>query len=148
MLRFEGEREFTVSPAVLWAKVSEAQFLVECIPDTDKVTRAEADEAACVVRPGFAFVRGTLELHIRVTERAPDQSVRVAVDSKGVGTSSTVEAVLTLTAQEAGARLRWDATVTRLGGLLKAVPAGLIRAAANKIINDVWAVVDAKLKPG
>jgi carbon monoxide dehydrogenase subunit G len=147
MLQFEGEREFPVAPAVAWEKLGDARFLVACIPDTDRVTVAEADQAACVVRPGFSFVRGTLELTIRVLERQPDQGVRVAVDSKGIGSSSTVEATLTLTASDGGARLNWSAAVTRLGGLLKAVPSGLIRAAATKIINDVWTVVDGKLKP-
>src|SRR5262245_12610708 len=147
MLQFEGEREFQAAPAAVWAKLSDARFLIECIPDAEKVTAADADQAACVVRPGFAFVRGTLELSLRVLERVTDQSARLAVDTKGIGTNSAVEAALTLTPKDAGTQLRWTATVVRLGGLLKAVPSGLIRAAANKIINDVWAVVEAKLKP-
>ncbi len=44
-----------------------------------------------------------------------------------------------------GTALHWSADVTRLGGLLKAVPAGLIRGAAQRIINDVWTGVDKQM---
>jgi len=39
----------------------------------------------------------------------------------------------------------WTAEVTQLGGLLKMVPAGLIRGAAHKVIEDVWDGVAKKL---
>ena len=91
MLQFEGERDFQLTPAAFWAKLSDARFLIECIPGNEKTTLGEADQAACVVRPGFAFVRGTLELSVRFLEKVQDQSLRVEVGSKGIGSSSTVE---------------------------------------------------------
>ncbi len=145
MLQFEGDKTFPQRPATVWAKLSDAAFLVECIPDLEKVTVAEADHAACVVRPGFSFVRGSLELSAQMLEKVPDQSVRVAVESKGIASSSTVEIAMTLTPRDEGSVLHWVATVSRLGGLLKAVPSGLIRAAAQRIVNDMWAGVDKKL---
>ena len=35
MLQFEGDRDFTLAPADLWAKLTDARFLVQCIPDVD-----------------------------------------------------------------------------------------------------------------
>ena len=34
----------------------------------------------------------------------------------------------------------------RLGGLLKLLPKGLIRGSAQKIIDDAWNLIEAKLK--
>jgi carbon monoxide dehydrogenase subunit G len=146
MLHFEGDKDLSRGPAELYPKLSDARFLVECIPGGQVVGEPEADRAVCKVRPALSFVTGSLEVTVQVSERVPDSSVRVALRSKGIGSSSDVEATLTLTPQDGGTRLHWAADVTRLGGLLKAVPSGLIRGAAQKIITDVWNNVEAKLK--
>jgi carbon monoxide dehydrogenase subunit G len=146
MIQFEGDRDFALPPAALWAKLSDASFLVKCIPDVESVAKSEPSEAACTIRPGFAFVRGTLELTIRIAEAVPDQSVKVLLRSKGIGNTSTVEALLALAPREAGTRVHWQAQVTAMGGLLKMVPQGLVRGAAQKVVADAWTAVEAQLK--
>src|SRR5258708_928975 len=107
MLHFEGERDWKQPPAAVWAKLSDARFLIECLPGNEKTTLAEAEKAACVVRPGFAFVRGTLELALRLLDKVQDQSIRVEVESKGIGSTSAVEIFAVLSAHEGGTRLKW-----------------------------------------
>ena len=66
--------------------------------------------------------------------------------SKGIGSSSTVEATLVLAALgETATRVHWVAEVKELGGLLKLVPSGLIRGAAQKVIADAWTAAEAKM---
>jgi carbon monoxide dehydrogenase subunit G len=145
MVRFEGDRDFRQEPAELFSKLTDARFLVQCIPDVESVTYAEADRAALVVRPGFSFVRGTLELVLQVAEAAAPASARLVLTSKGIGSSSEVESVLALAPHEGGTRVHWTAEVKSLGGLLKMVPSGLIRGAAEKVANDLWSAVAARL---
>jgi carbon monoxide dehydrogenase subunit G len=146
MLRFEGERVFGLAPAELFAKLTDARFLVRCIPDVETVKQADADRAELVLRPGFSFVRGTLEVALEVVDRVAPTSARVLLHSKGIGSSSEVEATLNLAPQDAGTRVAWVAEVKSLGGLLKLVPGGLIRGAAQKVVADAWDAVEAKLK--
>ena len=148
MVSFNGERRFAVPSAELWRRLSDARFLVQCIPGVEKVTKADAAEAVCTIRPGFAFARGTLDVTVRVAEAVSEQSVRLLVLSKGIGSSSEVEAVLAFEPQDGGTHVRWTAEVKQLGGLLKAVPRGLIRAAAEKVIADAWAAAEAKAVAG
>ncbi len=145
MLHFEGDKQFPQAPPDLWARLSDARFLVQCIPDVQTVTHAEPTAAAFVLRPGFSFARGNLDTLLRIEEAVPDRSVRVVVESRGIGSRSTVEAVLTLAPGDDGTRLHWSAAIRELGGLLKMVPQGLIRAAAQKVIADVWASIEAHL---
>jgi carbon monoxide dehydrogenase subunit G len=145
MVHFNGEKDFPQAPADLWSKLSDARFLVQCIPDVQSVGQAEPTTAACVVRPGFSFVRGTLEVTLRVAEAVAGTSVRVLAQSKGIGSSSAVEAALAFAPQSEGTHIHWSVDVKELGGLLKAVPQGLIKAAAQKVIADVWAQVEARL---
>ena len=149
MVRFEGEKDFSQPPAELWAKLTDARFLVQCIPDVESVSEQESDRATLVLRPGFAFVRGTLDLTLHVVDAVAPSSARYVVASKGIGSTADVEATIALTPQGTGTHVRWTAEVKTLGGLLKMVPAGLIRGAAQKVVNDAWAAVEAKLSaPG
>jgi carbon monoxide dehydrogenase subunit G len=145
MLHFEGDRNFALAPEAAWTRLSDARFLVQCIPDSEPTGSPEPGQATCKVRPGFAFVRGTLDVTLQVAEATAPASVRLLLHSKGIGSSSDVEVTFTLAAHEGGTRAHWDADIKHLGGLLKAVPSGLIRAAAQKVIGDVWASVETKL---
>jgi carbon monoxide dehydrogenase subunit G len=147
MNQFEGDRDFALAPQALWDKLSDARFLVTCIPDVQSVARSEPAEAVCTIRPGFAFVRGTLELTVRVAEAEPARSVRLLLLSKGMGNNSTVEATLALAPHDGGTRVHWVAQIKEMGGLLKMVPQGLVRGAAQKVVADAWAAVEARLKP-
>jgi carbon monoxide dehydrogenase subunit G len=145
MVHFEGDKDLPQAPTELWTKLSDARFLVQCVPDVQSMGQAEAATATCVVRPGFAFVRGTLEVTLSIVEAVAGASVRVLARSKGIGSSSAVEAALDFALVGQGTRVHWTADVKELGGLLKAVPQGLIKAAAQKVIADVWSRVEAQL---
>lgn len=145
MVRFEGEKDFSQAPAELWAKLADARFLAQCIPDVESVKEATADRAVLVLRPGFSFVRGTLDVTLRVVDAVKPSSARHVITSKGIGSSADVEATVALAPEGTGTRVRWTAEIKTLGGLLKMVPAGLIRGAAQKVINDAWSAAEAKL---
>ena len=145
MVRFEGEKVFPQAPAELWAKLTDARFLVQCIPDVESVKEQQSDRAELVLRPGFSFVRGTLDVTLSVLDVVAPTAARYVFASKGIGSSSDVEATIALAPEGTGTRVRWTAEVKALGGLLKMVPAGLIRGAAQKVVNDAWSAVERKL---
>jgi carbon monoxide dehydrogenase subunit G len=145
MQHFEGTRDFAQPPSEVWSKLTDARFLAQCLPGVESLNQADADAAECVLRPGFSFVRGTLELSLRVTERVKDVTAHILTHAKGIGSTSTVEAALRFAPQGNGTHLQWEADIKELGGLLKAVPQGLVRASAQKVIADAWAAVEVRL---
>ncbi len=145
VLRFEGDKDFPHPPAAMWSKLSDPRFIVQSIPDVEAVVKAAADAAEFKLRPGFSFVRSTLEITLKVLEAVPSALVRFSAHSKGIGSTSEVESNLTFAPNGAGTRVHWTADINELGGLLKAVPQGLIKASAQKVINDLWAALEAKL---
>src|SRR5262245_15385034 len=138
MIRFEGDRQFPFPTQQVWSKFRDAGFLITCVPDSTPVGEATRDRAACRVRPGFAFVRGTMDVTRDVAKAPEPTQVCLRLTSKGVGSSSEVESILDFTEREDGTHLHWVTEVKQLGGLLKAVPTALIKGAAQKVIDDVW----------
>jgi len=148
MVRFEGDRTIARPLDEVWAKLTDARFLVQCIPDVESVGTSEPDHVTMVLRPSLVFMRGTLDVDLRIVDLVAPTSARVINHSKGIGSTSTVEATLNFSAAEGGTLVHWTAEVKELGGLLKMVPPGLIRGAAQRVINDAWATVEAKLAEG
>src|SRR5438552_594729 len=132
MQRFEGERWFAMALDEIWPKLSDAAFLAGCVPDATVQGEAQHDRAQYTVRPGFSFARGTLDVTMEILERHEPEAVRFRLTSKGIGSSSVVESALKIAADGVGTKVSWTAEVMQLGGLLKMVPAGLIRGAAQK----------------
>jgi carbon monoxide dehydrogenase subunit G len=145
MLHFEGDRDFTLPPAQVWTKLRDARFLVNCIPDASIQGTPERDKAQCSVRPGFAFAGGSLDTTVEIIDGTEPTDLRFRLTSKGIGSSSEVETALTILPSDTGSRVHWIADVKNLGGLLKAIPSGLIRGAAQKTIEDVWQGIAAKI---
>ncbi len=145
MVRFEGEKHFVQSPSLLWGRLTDPAFLLTCLPDLDRVESVDADGASFVLRPGFSFVRGTLQARLTILAKTPETSARYRLEARGIGSDSTVEVTLTLIPQEGGTLLHHAAEVTQLGGLLKLVPSGLISGAAQKVVADVLSAVEKNL---
>jgi carbon monoxide dehydrogenase subunit G len=145
MLHLEGDKEFAQPREAVWAKLTDLTFLVQCIPDVTEVKEVTADTATVVQQVGFAFVRGSIELTIAKVEATPPAAARFRFTGKGIGTSSTVETAFRLEAKDGGSALHWSADVVQLGGLLKAVPQGLLHGAAQKIIGDLLKRIEEKL---
>lgn len=145
MKPFEGERIFSLPPDQLWPKLRDAGFLAQCIPDASPHEGGTRDKATATVHPGFSFMRGSLDVTIEVTGGHEPTSITYSQKSKGIGSSSEVETALTLTPHEQGTKVQWRSEVKGLGGLLKMVPSGLIRGAAQKVIEDGWKGVAEKM---
>ncbi len=146
MIELEGHKTFAVPAATLWAKLSDMRFLVDCIPDVGQIKAVGDQSAELVLRPSLGFVKGELQLSINVSEQVPPSSSTLLLKTKGIGTTSEVLATFTLQDASPATDLHWRAAVMQLGGLLKAVPKGLIQAAAQKTINDLLNNLDKKLK--
>lgn len=145
MLHLEGTKEFPLSRPELWAKLTDLRFLTKCIPDVSEVKEVSEKTASLVLRPGFSFVRGHMDLHIDKKEETPPEMALLALKTRGIGTSSEVEAAFHMEEQGSGTLLRWSVDIKHLGGLMKAVPSGLIQAGAQKVIGDLMTSIEAKI---
>jgi uncharacterized protein len=144
MIHFEGDRSFSLPITEVALKLSDAGFLVNCLPDS-QITEATPDKAVWKLRPKLSFLTGGLNAEMATTAREPGKSVAFKVFTKALGASSTVITNLTFLEAEGGTVVHWTGELTEVTGLLKAVPKGLLQGTAQKVIDDVWAAVTARL---
>lgn len=145
MISFEGQKSFPLAIGDVAARLSDAGYLAHCLPDA-VVAEATPDKAAWKLKPRLSFFTGSLGVEMIATARAAGQSVAFRVFAKGIGASSTVLTALIFQQQPGGGTtVQWTGELTEVTGLLKMVPKGLLQATAQKVIEDVWAAVEAKL---
>jgi carbon monoxide dehydrogenase subunit G len=144
-LQFGGVEQFAAASERVFAVATDLGTLARVLPDVESSEQPDADTLRCVVRPGFSFLRGKLNVTI-TRQRAGAGADRplaadYRVESKAIGVQITVETSLRVeaaTTDAAQSALHWQATVTQRKGLVSAISAALIRAAAEKVIQRTW----------
>jgi len=145
MIQFEGSRLISLPIASVSAKLSNAEFLVKSLPDSE-VTVATPDRAAWKLRPKLSFLTGGLDAELTAISREAGKSVAFKVFSKAMGSSSTVITRLIFRENEKGETIvDWTGELTEVTGLLKVVPKGLLQGTAQKVVEDVWTAVTERL---
>lgn len=147
-MKFEGDQDLDHKPEFLWEKLSNAAFLAECLPDASVEGQPTQQEADCSVRPGFSFIRGSLDVHVKILEAVKPTLTKIGLVSKGIGSGSDVEATLQFAPTDKGTRVHWLAEIKSMSGLMKMIPAGLIKGAAQQVIQNLLNNVRQKLASG
>jgi carbon monoxide dehydrogenase subunit G len=145
MLQFDGKKTLVQNAEVCWNRLCDPGFLGRCIPDAESVSQSEPGKIQVKLRPGVSFVRGTLDVTIQIEKGEPEKSVRYSIHSRAIGSTSDAAATVRLEPAPVGTEVQWTVTIKTLGGLLKAVPHGLIKASAQKVITDIWSAVERQL---
>ncbi|HVA45041.1 MAG TPA: SRPBCC domain-containing protein [Pirellulales bacterium] len=146
--QFGGEEAFQADPQRLYATLTDLDTLAASIPDLVSAERPDPQTLKCVVKPRFSFLRATLRMTIRLSDLDPPRSATMHVESEGIGISMQMTSSLNIENEGTGSRLRWTATIDRVGGLMATVPAGLVKGAADQVIRQAWQQVRVKLGEG
>lgn len=144
MIHFEGEKHIRRPVTEVASKLSDAGFLASSVPDA-QVSESTPDRATGKIKPKLSFLTGTLTLHAETTAREPGRSVTYRIETKTMGASSTVDTRLAFAEADGGTLVHWTGDIVAVTGLLKMVPKGLLEGTAKKVIEDIWAAVEAHL---
>ena len=148
MIHFEGDKLIPRPLAEVSAKLSDAGYLVNCLPDS-QITEATPDRAAWSLRPKLSFLTGSLHATMDVTAREAAKAAAFKIATKAMGAGSTVNVGLTFAETADGATaVHWTGDIVEVTGLLKMVPKGTMQGAAQKVIEDVWKAVIEKVSAG
>jgi carbon monoxide dehydrogenase subunit G len=145
LTEFGGEESFAAAPHRLFALLTDLDTLAATIPNLVSSQRPDERTLACVVKPGFSFLRGTLRLSINLDDLQGDESAAMRVTAQGIGVSMQIVSRLRIAAEATGSRLTWSATIEKMTGLAASISLSLVRAAADQTIRHAWQQVRAKL---
>jgi carbon monoxide dehydrogenase subunit G len=137
---FSGDETFAAPPSRAFAVLTDLDALAAAMPGLVSSERVDERTLKAVVRPGLSFMTGQVRLTLVLVEARPDEHATMHVAAASIGVGLSIDAELSLSPLDDGRRTRlaWEARVHDMKGLIAAVPAGLVRAAADKVITDGW----------
>lgn len=145
---FVGEELLAFPPDRVLHALKHVELVSKHMADVQSVERVDDRTLKLVVRPGFSFIRGTLRVTMTLDEKVPGKTIVQTAKSEGIGMSMTIESTITLEADGAGTKARYEARVTERKGLVSAIGPSLIKAAADKTLKDGWEAVRKTLAAG
>jgi carbon monoxide dehydrogenase subunit G len=145
-LEFGGQERFQAPPERVFDVITNLDLLAQNIPDAVSAQRVDEHTLACVVRPGFSFLRGTLQMRIQLTDLVRPTMAAMRIDASGIGQAICIQSRSQISPHDGGSLLDWKAEVVERRGLVATISKSLIQAAASQVIRDAWRKVHGEIE--
>ena len=119
-MKLEGSYDIPAPRDRVWSAFLDPEVLRQAIPGCEKLEAIGNDEYKATMKVGVAAVKGTFEGKVRLSDKKPPDSYKLAVEGSGAPGFIRGETVITLTDMEGGTRVSYTADL-QVGGLIAGV---------------------------
>ena len=137
-MKLEGSHDIPVPRQRVWQAFLDPEQLRQAIPGCEKLEAVADDEYKATMKIGVAAVKGTFEGKVRLSDKKPPDSYRLAVEGSGGPGFIRGETVITLSDVDGGTRVSYSADV-QVGGLIAGVGqrmlGGVTKMMADQFFN-------------
>jgi len=145
-MRFEGKLDIDAPRERVWSFLTDPAQVTTCAPDLQSLEVADPHHFKVVVRAGVGPIKGTFTMNVQFLEL--HRPKHAAVLARGQAPGSAVEMVSNMDLaefDETHTMMEWSSEVT-VSGMIQQVGARLMQGAADKITQQVFACIKAKLE--
>src|SRR5712691_1619585 len=143
-MKLEGSHDIPVPRQRVWEAFLDPEQLRQAIPGCEKLEAVGNDEYKATMKIGVAAVKGTFEGKVRLSDKKPPDSYRLAVDGSGGPGFIRGETLITLSDVEGGTRVSYSADV-QVGGLIAGVGqrmlGGVSKMMADQFFNRMGEIL-------
>jgi uncharacterized protein len=145
-MKLEGAYEVPAPRTKVWDAFQDPDQLRQAIPGCEKLEALGPDEYKATMKVGVGGVKGTFEGKVRLADKNPPDSYRMAVEGSGGPGFIRGDTVITLSDSGAGTRVSYTADV-QVGGLIASVGqrmlGGVAKMMADKFFNRMGELLQA-----
>jgi len=145
-MRFEGKLDIDAPRDRVWSFLTDPAQVTTCAPDVQSLQVTDPRHFKVVVRAGVGPIKGTFSMNVEFTEL--QEPSHASVVARGQAPGSAVELVSNMDLaefDETHTLMEWSSEVT-VSGMIQQVGARLMQGAADKITQQVFACIKAKLE--
>ena len=145
-MRFAGTTDIDAPRERVWAFLTDPAQVTTCAPDVQSLEIADPHHFKVVVRAGVGPIKGTFTMNVQFLEL--ERPKHAAVLARGQAPGSAVEMISNMDLaefDETHTMMEWSSEVT-VSGMIQQVGARLMQGAADKITQQVFACIKAKLE--
>ena len=145
-MKLEGSYEVPAPRQKVWDAFLDPKMLKQAIPGCDKLEAIGPDEYKATMKVGVGGVKGTFEGKVRLSDKTPPNSYKMAVEGAGGPGFIRGETVITLTDIDKGTKVSYTADL-QVGGLIASVGqrmlGGVSKMMADKFFNSMGDLLKA-----
>jgi len=119
-MKLEGTYEVKAPRDKVWNAFLDPATLQKAIPGCEKLELIGPDEYKATLKIGVAAVKGTFEGKVRLQDKKPPESYRLAAEGSGGPGFVRSDTLITLSDMDGGTRVAYSADV-QVGGLIAGV---------------------------
>ncbi len=143
-MKLEGSHDIPVPRQRVWEAFLDPEQLRQAIPGCEKLEAVGNDEYKATMKIGVAAVKGTFEGKVRLSDKKPPDSYRLAVEGSGGPGFIRGETIITLSDMDGGTRVSYSADV-QVGGLIAGVGqrmlGGVSKMMADQFFNRMGEIL-------
>ena len=136
-MKIEGTSDIPAPRDRVWAALLDPVTLASAIPGCEKLEAIGPDEYRAVMKIGVGPIKGTFEGKVRLSDQAPPDRYRMAVEGTGAPGFVRGEAAMSLAAIEGGTRVAYDADV-QVGGLVASVGQRMLGGVSRMMLDQFF----------
>ena len=145
-MKLEGSYEVPAPRQKVWEAFLDPKMLKQAIPGCDKLEAIGPDEYKATMKVGVGGVKGTFEGKVRLSDKNPPNSYKMAVEGAGGPGFIRGETIITLTDIDKGTKVSYTADL-QVGGLIASVGqrmlGGVSKMMADKFFNSMGDLLKA-----
>jgi carbon monoxide dehydrogenase subunit G len=119
-MKLEGSYEVAATRQKVWDAFLDPKILKQAIPGCEKLEAIGPDEYKATMKVGVGGVKGTFEGKVRLSDKNPPDSYKMAVEGAGGPGFIRGETIITLTDSGTGTKVSYTADL-QVGGLIASV---------------------------
>lgn len=119
-MKLEGSYEVKAPRDKVWSAFLDPETLRKAIPGCEKLEMIGPDEYKATMKIGVAAVKGTFEGKVRLSDKKPSDSYRLAAEGSGGPGFVRADTLISLADIDGGTRVSYTADV-QVGGLIAGV---------------------------
>ncbi|MGH7278047.1 MAG: SRPBCC family protein [Candidatus Rokuibacteriota bacterium] len=146
-MKIEGSHEIPAPRQKVWDAFLDPDQLRQAIPGCEKLEAIGTDEYKATMKIGVAAVKGTFEGKVRLTDKSPPESYRMAVEGSGGPGFVRGETVITLSDAGGGTRVSYSADV-QVGGLIAGVGQRMLGGVSKMMADQFFTKMSQLLQAG
>jgi len=139
-MKLEGSYDVKAPRQKVWSAFLDPETLRKAIPGCEKLEMIAADEYKATLKIGVAAVKGTFEGKVRLLDKKPSDSYRLAAEGSGGPGFVRADTLISLSDIEGGTRVSYSADV-QVGGLIAGVGqrmlGGVSKMMADQFFNKM-----------
>ena len=133
-MKITGSHELPVDVQRAYELLLDPDVLARALPGCDELVRIGPDEYEMRLKVAIASVQGLFSGKVRITDRQPPDSYRMAVEGTGRIGFVKGEGLMKLSSKNGATELNYDGDV-QVGGMIAGVGQRLIETSARMIIK-------------